>query len=90
MLQELDPAALYYAHFGDHETGDLLSEYADVLQSWVEAVERKRAELDDDEAVVEYFAEQPETLDVWPEQQARGEERMNVRGVLNYVDGREE
>jgi len=90
MLQELDPAALYYAHFGDHETGDLLSEYADVLQSWVEAVERKRAELDDDEAVVEYFAEQPETLGVWPEQQARGEERMNVRGVLNYVDGREE
>lgn len=90
MLQELDPAALYYAHFGDHETGDLLSEYADVLQSWVEAVERKRTELDDDEAVVEYFAEQPETLGVWPEQQARGEERMNVRGVLNYVDGREE
>jgi glyoxylase-like metal-dependent hydrolase (beta-lactamase superfamily II) len=90
MLQELDPAALYYAHFGDHETGDLLSEYADVLQSWVEAVERKRAELDDDEAVVEYFAEQPETLGIWPEQQARGEERMNVRGVLNYVDGREE
>jgi glyoxylase-like metal-dependent hydrolase (beta-lactamase superfamily II) len=89
MLQNLDPAALYYAHFGDHEADGLLTEYAEVIEDWVETVTEKRAELADDEAVVEYFAERADTVGTWPDQQARGEERMNVRGVLNYLDQRE-
>ncbi len=86
MLQDLDPEALYYGHFGDRETGGLLDEYALVIESWVKNVERKRSELKDDEAVVEYFAERTETIDCWSDQHARGEERMNVRGVLHYLD----
>ena len=79
LLRDLDPAALYYGHFGDYETGDLLAEYADLLDSWVERVERKRAELGDDEA---------EERAAWTGQHARQEERMNVQGVLHYLDER--
>lgn len=86
LLQELDPAALYYGHFGDRETGSLLEEYASVIESWVEEVEAKRDELDNDEAVVEFFAERAETKGHWTNQHARGEEAMNVRGVLHYLD----
>lgn len=86
MLQELDPTALYYAHFGDRVTGDLLDTYANVLENWVERVAEKRSELDDDDAVVEFFGERTEMVDVWDEEHAREEERMNVRGVLHYLD----
>jgi glyoxylase-like metal-dependent hydrolase (beta-lactamase superfamily II) len=86
MLQDLDPAALYYSHFGDRETGDLLEAYADVLEEWVERVESKRDELGDDEAVREYFAERARTADAWGEAHAREEEQMNVSGVLHYLD----
>ncbi len=90
MLQELDPSALYYAHFGDRETGDLLGEYAEVLEEWVERVAAKREELGDDEAVADYFAQRAETIGVWDEDHAREEERMNVSGVLHYLDQQEE
>ena len=90
MLEALDPSALYYAHFGDRETGNLLAEYAEVLQTWVERVAEKRDELDDDDAVAEYFGERAGTIDVWDEAHAREEERMNVRGVLHYLDQREQ
>lgn len=89
MLQELDPSALYYGHFGDREADGLLAEYAGVLDSWVTDVEAKRAELEDDEAVVEYFIEQVETPTVWHEEHARGEAAINVRGVLGYLDERD-
>lgn len=89
MLQELDPAALYYAHFGDRETDNLLEAYAEVLETWVERVEAKREELEDDETVVEYFAERADTADAWGQAHAQEEESMNVRGVLNYLDQRE-
>jgi len=90
MLEDLDPSALYLAHFGDHEPDGFLAEYADVLEAWVDAVEAKRAELDDDAAVVEYFAERTDAVDAWGETKAREEERMNVRGALGYLDDRGE
>lgn len=86
MLQDLDPTALYYGHFGDCETEDRLTEYETVLESWVDNVAEKRDELEDDEAVSEYFADRTDTLSVWSESHARGEERMNVDGVLHYLD----
>jgi glyoxylase-like metal-dependent hydrolase (beta-lactamase superfamily II) len=86
MLQDLDPAALYYSHFGDYETADNLARYADILESWVDRVERLREELGDDEAVIETLADEAETEGTWESQHARGEERMNVKGVFHYLD----
>ena len=88
LLEALDPAALYYGHFGDSETDDLLDEYRTVIQEWVERVKAKRAELGDDEAVLEYFADQADTESPWTPEHARGEARMNTRGVLQYLDNR--
>lgn len=89
MLKSLDPASLYYSHFGARAADGLLDEYATVIESWVEAVEAKRAELEDDEEVVEYFAERADSADAWGNEHAAGEEAMNVRGVLQYLDNRE-
>jgi glyoxylase-like metal-dependent hydrolase (beta-lactamase superfamily II) len=88
MLEDLAPAALYYSHFGDRSTGDNLDIYRQQLRSWVDAVTAKRAELDSDEAVAGYFAERADTVGVWSEAHARGEERMNVAGVMRYLDER--
>ncbi len=89
MIQEIDPTALYYGHFGDYETGELLVEYESVLENWVEDVEQIREELGDDEEVKAYFAEQADSTAYWTEEHARGEERMNVAGVLHYLDNRD-
>jgi glyoxylase-like metal-dependent hydrolase (beta-lactamase superfamily II) len=88
MLQDIDPDALYYSHFGDYETGDNLARYADVLESWVDRVEGLRAELAD-EAVIESLAEEAENEGTWASQHARGEERMNAEGVFHYLDSGE-
>jgi glyoxylase-like metal-dependent hydrolase (beta-lactamase superfamily II) len=88
-LQDLAPSTLCYPHFGPAPAGDRLSEYGTVIAEWVDAVEAKRAELKDDEAVVEHFVETGEMGEVWGERKARGETAMNVRGVLSYLDGRE-
>ena len=88
MLQDLDPSALYYGHFGDAPTGDRLSAYAETLESWVEAVAEKRETMDD-EALVEHFASRAADESVWRPAHARAEEEMNVAGVLHYLDERE-
>lgn len=89
MLRDLDPSLLLYTHFGPRSDVDAaLSEYEDLLRRWVTEVERKRAELEDDDAVIEYFSENAEMVDVWGEHKARPEARMNVRGVLGYLDRR--
>ncbi|MFD1585962.1 MBL fold metallo-hydrolase [Halorientalis brevis] len=89
MIEDLAPEVLCYGHFGPATTDDRLREYADVIADWVDRIATKRAELGDDEAVIDYFAEQTEMVDVWGDRKARGEERMNVRGVLTYLDHRE-
>jgi len=86
-IQSLDPTALYYAHFGDRPTGDRLANYRDRLAAWVETVAETRARLGDDESVVAALADEPDTLGIWTDAHARGEERMNVEGVLAYLDG---
>ncbi len=88
-IRELDPETLLYAHFGTEPTGDRLDEYAEKLDAWVTAVREKRAELEDDDAVIDHFVETVETPDVWGEHKAREEVALNVRGVLVMLDRRE-
>jgi glyoxylase-like metal-dependent hydrolase (beta-lactamase superfamily II) len=89
MLQEMDPSALYYGHFGDWETDDRLAEYATITEEWVAEVERVREELADDEAVIEHFQDVTDATDAWSDRKGRDEERLNVRGILTYLDRRE-
>ena len=92
-LQAIDPDVLLYTHFGPREVGDgaeaALEEYAAVLREWVSDVEDKREELEDDEAVIDYFAGQAVSVGAWGERAARAEATMNTRGVLGYLDHRE-
>jgi glyoxylase-like metal-dependent hydrolase (beta-lactamase superfamily II) len=89
-IRSLEPETVLFGHFGPVAASDeLLVEYKDVLADWVDAVETKRAELEDDEAVIEHFVEETEMDEVWGERKARAEARLNVRGVLAYLDQRE-
>ena len=87
-LESLDRSVCCFTHFGPRERGEVLAEYATVLEAFVESVARARAELDDDEAVVERFASNTPMVEVWGETKARAEMAMNVRGVLTYLDRR--
>ena len=90
-IRELDPETILFGHFGPVAADDdLLVEYKDVLAGWVDEVETKRAELEDDEAVIEHFEDETEMAEVWGDRKARAEERLNVRGVLTYLDHRDE
>ena len=86
MLQGLAPDVLCYTHFGAAPADDRLAEYADVLVEWVEAIARVRGELGEDEAVVEHFVDQEDLSAAVGEWKAREEVRMNVAGVLHYLD----
>ncbi len=92
-LQEIDPDVLCYAHFGPRYVGDdaerALEEYASVLEERVQDVEEKRAELEDDEALVDHFASRSDLGDAWGEHKAGAEAGMNVRGVVGYLDHRD-
>ncbi|AQL43184.1 MBL fold metallo-hydrolase [Halorientalis sp. IM1011] len=89
-IRDCDPDVLCYGHFGPAAADDRLREYADVLTEWVAAVERKRDELSDDDAVIEYFGDTTSMTGVWGERKASAEARMNTRGVLAYLDTRSE
>ncbi|QLG50136.1 MBL fold metallo-hydrolase [Natrinema halophilum] len=91
-LKELDPDVFLYPHFGPRFVGDdaeqALEEYATVLTEWVAAVEAKRDELADDEAVIDHFATSGAMDDVWGEEKSSAEAAMNARGVLGYLEHR--
>jgi len=86
MIEELDPETLFFGHFGPAPTGDKLETYREILAEWVDAVAQKRAELEDDDAVFEYFVETVETPDIWGERKGKAETELNVRGVLVALD----
>ena len=85
-IRDMAPETLLYGHFGPQPTDGLLDEYAEKLTAWVESVRKKRAELGDDDAVVEHFVEAVDTPEVWSDHKARAEVSMNVRGVLVALD----
>ncbi len=86
----IDPGTLCYAHFGPAPADDRLAAYVDVLTEWVEAIAAARDELGDDEAVVERFVADADLGGVWGADKAEPETAMNVRGVLRYLDERED
>lgn len=89
-IRKISPEILCFGHFGPREYEDaLMDEYARVLREWVGTIEVKRAELDSDEAVIEHFVAESDMADVWSERKVRAEERLNVRGVLAYLDSHE-
>lgn len=90
-IRDLHPKTLLFTHFGPREyEAALMDEYADVLTEWVETVEAKYEELGDGEATEEYFAERTEMADVWGDLKATEEAKLNARGVVTYLDHREE
>lgn len=88
-IVERDPDVLCFGHFGPLAFDEsVMNEYKRTLVEWVEAVRQKRDELADDEAVIEYFQNHTDMVETWGEQKARDEERLNVKGVLGYLDYR--
>lgn len=86
-IREISPAVLCFGHFGPREYDEsLLDEYERILEEWVADIQNARAELGDDEAVIERFVERSEMAEAWSERKASAEERLNVRGVLAYLD----
>ncbi|MFC6875161.1 MBL fold metallo-hydrolase [Halobellus marinus] len=86
-IEDIAPETLCFGHFGPREYDpELLEGYKRTLVEWVEAVRQKRAELGDDEAVIEHFAENSDMIEIWGERKARAEDTLNVRGVLAALD----
>jgi glyoxylase-like metal-dependent hydrolase (beta-lactamase superfamily II) len=89
LVARMDPETLCYPHFGAVPADERISEYVDVITRWVESIAEKRRALDDD-AVVEHFVAASDVDEVWGDHKADGEVAMNVRGVLTYLDDRED
>ncbi|WP_048075553.1 MBL fold metallo-hydrolase [Haloquadratum walsbyi] len=86
-IDAMAPETLCFGHFGPRVYDDeLLSSYKRALVEWVEAVRQKRAEANSDEDVIQHFGNNAELTDVWGTEKARAESRLNVRGVLAYLD----
>ena len=90
MLQRIDPETICYAHFGPVAAEDRFGTYIDVITEWIEAVDQKRAELEDDEAVIDHFVRTSPVTGVWDEPKASEEVVLNVRGALHYLENRSE
>ncbi len=89
-IRSLSPEVLLFGHFGPAPASDeLLNEYKRVLTEWVEDIAEKRADLADDEAVIDHFVAETEMDEIWGSRKARAEVAMNTRGVLTYLDRRE-
>jgi len=87
LIEDLDPDTICFGHFGPRRCdADLLGEAKRAYVEWVERVREKRAELDDDEAVVEHFEAASRDIDYWNPERARANTSLNARGVLTYLD----
>jgi hydroxyacylglutathione hydrolase len=86
-IEAIAPETLCFGHFGAVPyRPELMAGYKRTLVEWVEAVRQQRAELGDDDAVCEHFADTADLAAVWSDRKARAEERLNVRGVLVALD----
>lgn len=86
-IEAREPDHLAFAHFGTRPFDPaVLAGYRRTLVEWVEAVRATREDLDDDDAVVEYFRDHHRGADVWGERKAAAESALNARGVLTFLD----
>ena len=87
LIADLDPEYLCFGHFGPREYDpDLIGAAKRAYGEWVEAVRAKRAELNDDGAVVEHFEAASRDVEFWNPERARAEASLNTRGVLAFLD----
>lgn len=87
-LRRIDPNVLCFAHFGPTLRDNYLEAAAASLTEWVESIAEWRAELKDDDAVIEHFVAETDLDEVWGEDLASSVVEMDVRGVLLYLDQR--
>ncbi|QHS18187.1 MBL fold metallo-hydrolase [haloarchaeon 3A1-DGR] len=86
-IADLDPSTLCFSHFGPRTFEPaVIEEFQRASVEWVEAVRRKREELESDEAVIRHFERTTELDQVWTTERAEANERLNVRGVLTMLD----
>lgn len=89
-IADLEPETLCFGHFGPRTyERSVIEEGKRTYVEWVEAVRRKREELDDSDAVVAHFEETTEASEFWNEERARADASLNVRGTLQYLARRE-
>jgi len=87
MIQSLDPELLCFGHFGPRGYNErLLAGYKRSLVEWVEAIRQRRESLDSDEAVIDHFVDHTELTEIWGAKKGREEAKLNVRGVLGFLD----
>ncbi len=86
-IADLDPEFCCFGHFGPRKYDEsLIGDAKRAYVEWVEAVRSKRAELDDDEAVVKHFESTSTDVEFWNRERARADASLNARGVLTYLD----
>ncbi|MFB6097244.1 MAG: MBL fold metallo-hydrolase [Haloferacaceae archaeon] len=90
-IQDRAPERICFGHFGDRRyERTVMDGYKRTLVEWVEAIRRVREREPDDEAVIQHFVEHADVRGVWGDEKAEAETRLNVRGVLGYLDRRAE
>ena len=60
--------------------------YKRSLVEWVEAIRQRRESLSDDDAVIRHFVDHTELTEIWGTEKGREEAKLNVRGVLSFLD----
>ncbi len=87
-FKDLDPEVLLYGHYGArHDAVESLEEYSEILRDWVDEVEEVRENYETDDEVVDHFVESDHLYyDVWDDESASETIRMDVEGVLLYLD----
>jgi len=87
-LRQLPLEWIYFTHYGAYPQPDrLIDEYERELRAWVGEIEQKWRELQDDQAVKDYFVrKESQTLGkLYETVMLRQEVEMNVTGVLLYL-----
>ncbi|MFB6284024.1 MAG: MBL fold metallo-hydrolase [Halobacteria archaeon] len=93
-ISKLRPAKLLYTHFGPRgedveEVREILELYTEKLRGWVEEVEQVWMEVGSADSVVEEFLDRPhDYYDIWDRVSARETVRMDVAGVVRYLENR--
>ena len=90
-IEDIGAATLLFTHFGPAQaTAELFSTYRTSLKNWIETVERAKAALGDDKAVIAQCVEDAAIIDEWGVEKSHAETRLNVKGALTYLKSRGE